>query len=371
MKRIIINGANGYLASNFINELLIRDYDVIALVRGNNKLSSKQRMINVLREMSNGKNLKLENMKICDYSLLNKDFLMSQKQLEDIFSIKVDYYHFAASLKYSEKTKNEIFETNLNGLENSINVFLKYASPDSRFFFISTAYSCGKMTELFEEKFYDNEGILSFRNYYELSKRLAENIVKKYIDSNGLNAHVIRPSQVVGNNKTGKTKTDFGIFDFSKRICNLAYRYSDETVRIKVDLNSTQNLIPIDTVVYYLMQTVATDKLPVIMNFVAKQAVKNGIIIKCLCDILPINIISNKHLDKDSMTPIERLIEIAMFFTGDYCDTNIQFGTSNLDKIIKINGSEINNKSLQLMLYYFIDSYLTEKQTYKLSLQDK
>ena len=48
MKRIIINGANGYVASNFINELLLNNYEVIALVRESKKQCPSERMGNVL-----------------------------------------------------------------------------------------------------------------------------------------------------------------------------------------------------------------------------------------------------------------------------------------------------------------------------------
>ena len=72
------------------------------------------------------------------------------------------------------------------------------------------------------------------------------------------------------------TKTDYGIFDFSKRIQNIAFKYPDRKVRIKVDLNSTQNLIPIDTVITYLMSAVKAKDVPVILNMIAKVSAKNA-----------------------------------------------------------------------------------------------
>ena len=44
MKTIIINGANGYVASHFINQLLKQKHKVIALVRPSNKNSPTERM---------------------------------------------------------------------------------------------------------------------------------------------------------------------------------------------------------------------------------------------------------------------------------------------------------------------------------------
>ena len=231
----------------------------------------------------------------------------------------------------------------------------------SRFFFISTAYSCGTFSGLFEEKFYANEDISRFRNYYELSKRVAENIVKKHIDKNGLNGHIIRLSQVVGDNKTGVTKTDYGIFDFTKRIHSLAYKYPNKTVRVHANPDSTQNLIPIDTVIGYLMRTVAVNEIPVIMNFISKNPIKNIHIINSICKLLPINIIPTKNIDREDMDALERLISVGMSFTGGYNNTNILFDTKKLDKVIISDDNEVNEHTVYKMMEYFINK-LSEKK---------
>jgi len=361
MKTIIINGANGYVASNFINKLLVHKYKVIALVRASNNCSSRQRMIDALSEINDGAYLNTKNLTVYSYSLLDDDFSIPKNYLEDIFSGDVDYFHFAASLKFTLKSKDEIFETNIGGLENSIKVFSKYAQNSSRFFFIGTAYSCGKISGLFKEKFYANEDISKFRNYYELSKRYAENVVKKHIDKNGLNGHVIRLSQVVGDNKSGVTKTDYGVFDFAKRIHNLAYKYPNKTVRVNVDSNSTQNLIPIDKVVAYLMRTVELNKVPVIMNFISKNPIKNIYLINSISKLLPIRIIPANNIERADMDALERLIAVGMSFTGSYNNTNLLFDTRKLDEIILSNGNEANENTVFKMMEYFIDN-LSEKK---------
>jgi nucleoside-diphosphate-sugar epimerase len=253
MKKIVINGANGYVASNFIVKLLQQNYSVIALARSNAKQSAEARMKEALLDMNEGEELDFSNLEVQDYSLFETDFALQKQELQHIFDGEIDYFHFAASLKFDIKSKEEIFGTNLQGVTNSVDTFLKYTKSSSRFFFVSTAYSCGRIEGTFEERFYENAEIDAFRNYYEQSKRYAENVIKNYIDEKGLNACILRLSQVVGNNETGITKTDYGIFDFSKRIQNIALKYPNRKVRIKVDPESTQNLIPIDTVVSYLM----------------------------------------------------------------------------------------------------------------------
>lgn len=354
MKKIIINGANGYVASNFINKLLAEDFSVIALARSTNKYSAEERMRNALLEMSNGKNVNFEKLEVYDYSLFEENFALPEKQLKEIFRGDVDYFHFAASLKFDIKSKTEIFDTNLQGVTNSVDTFIKHSETSSRFFFVSTAYSCGRIAESFEERFYENEEIEAFRNYYEQSKRYAENVIREYIEEKGLNACILRLSQVVGNNETGITKTDYGIFDFSKRIQKLANKYPNATLRLKIDPESTQNLIPIDTVVHYLMCSVKAEEVPVIMNLTAKTSIRNADLLTSLGKLLPINLVSDMSLQREEMNSLERIVAVGMSFTGAYIDIDIAFDTTQLDKVVQDDVKDVTPQSIYKMLEYFL-----------------
>lgn len=362
MKKIVINGANGYVASNFILKLLQSGYNVVALVRSNKKLSARERMQEALIEMNNGETVNFENLEVFDYSLFEKGFALSEEKLSRVFNGAIDYFHFAASLKFDIKSKEEIFGTNLQGVTNSVDTFMKYTNRESRFFFVSTAYSCGRIEGAFEERFYENAEIDAFRNYYEQSKRYAENVIKGYMDEKGLNACILRLSQVVGNNSNGITKTDYGIFDFSKRVQNIAQKYPNSTVRLKVDPNSTQNLIPIDNVVTYLMSAVKTDDVPVILNMIAKNSINNSDILRIISSFLPINLVPDMTLKNDEMTPLERIMAIGMSFTGAYIDTDLAFDTTNLDKIVDEEIIEPGAKSIQRMLDYFLNQFMDKSQ---------
>lgn len=356
MKRIIVNGANGYVASNFINSLLDNNYEVVALVRGNENISAARRIEEALTEINHGPFNHAGNLSVYNYSLVDPEFSLTDKELKQIFAKDADYFHFAASLKYDYKSKSELQLTNIGGVKNSMKVFSNYATANSRFFFIGTAYSCGHIDGVFEEKFYPDEDISAFRNYYEWSKRLAENTVKKQIES-GLNAHVIRLSQVVGNNQTGETRTDYGIFDFARRVYNLAKRYSDHSARAQITPECNQNLIPINVVVNYLMQVIKTDELPVIMNFVSGNPTKNADIISALKKISPLEIIPAPNLKHDEMSPLERLMAVGMSFTGDYTNIDIKFDTSARDNVLTTANDEMNESVVYKMLKYFIENH--------------
>jgi len=357
MKRIVINGANGYVASNFIKKLLAQGYQVVALVRAGDSETSEQKMHNALAKLTNNAPEKYENLQVCDYSLLDPEFGLSPAELSNIFGGEIDYFHFAASLKYDEKSREEIFTTNIDGLKNSLDVFQQYTGDNnSRFFFISTVYSCGKTSAVFEERFYDNEDISAFRNYYEQSKRFAENEVRSRIENDGLKAHVLRLSQVVGEQRTGVVKTDYGIFDFAKRIQNLAVRYPNCTIRLNVNPNATQNLIPIDLVVSYLLRMVELDEVPLIINLAAERSTTNEHIINKLNEMLPVHLKPIRKLDQSEMSAIERVISVGMSFTGAYIDTNLSFDTTCKQEVMRSNGLEINEQSVSDMLEYFIES---------------
>ena len=353
--RVVVNGANGYVASNFILELLKNGYHVTALVRKKGQESARDRMKNVLVEMNEGDDIAFDKLEVFDYSLFEENFKLPGELLTQIFGGNIHYFHFAASLKFDISSKEEIFGTNLQGVTNSIETFLKYTGTASRFYFVSTAYSCGKHDGVFMEQFYENAGIEAFRNYYEQSKRCAENLIKKYIDDKGLNACILRISQIVGNRETGVEKTDYGIFDFAKRIQRIAQQNPGITLRLQIDPESTQNLLPVDTLVDYFMQIIAAEDVPVILNIVSKSPVKNAVILKSLEDSLPVNLVADMNLQLDKMTRIERIIAVGMSFTGAYININPNFSTENLDHLIHKAPPNVTSEEINKMIAYFLN----------------
>lgn len=353
MQKVIVNGANGYVASHFVAEMLNKGYDVVALVRDAPDSNAQQRMKKALMKVDT--NLSFQNLKVFNYSLLQKNYSLSSKELTEIFCGHVDFFHFAASLKFKKREKEEIFKINVDGTKNSLKLFKEFSSEASRFFYISTVYSCGNISEPFKEKFYKNEGIENFRNYYEQSKRCAENLLRESIEKDKLNVHIIRLAQVVGDNRSGITQTDYGIFDFIKKLQKFSSTYPDEKVRIEIDPLATQNLIPIDQVVDYLVKVLKRKDLAVIFNFASRNPLKNSAIIDSVCSLLPVVIVPEKNLDKTILNRKERLIAKGMSFTGVYAKTHLEFDTTNLDKMILPNGNEVTNESLFRMIKFFVN----------------
>lgn len=354
MHKVVMSGANGYVASNFIVELLKLGYRVVALVRSKKSLSARQRMVTTLHEMGEIDPKAFERLEVYDYSLFEENFNLPAEQLRQIFSGKIHYFHFAASLKFDISSKEEIFGTNLQGVKHSVETFMRYSGSGSRFYFISTAYSCGKFEGIFEEKFYRNQGISAFRNYYEQSKRYAENVIRDYLEKDKLNASILRISQIVGNRETGVTNTDYGIFDFAKRIQRIAMRNPGIKLRLQIDPDCTQNLLPIDTVVSYFTQIIQNERLPAVLNLVSRNPIFNRDILKSLEQLLPIHLEANIDLKPSEMTALEKIIALGMSFTGAYIDINPQFDTANLDRVIWNKQPEVTRREIHQMLEYFL-----------------
>jgi len=361
MRKIIIDGANGFVASHFIKEITEHNKNVTALTRGNDRQSSQKRMEEALLKTDALKEL-MDSIKVYDYELKKENFALSDISISEIFNEDVDFFHFAADLRFSEKDKEQIFSTNIDGMENAISTFLKYATPSSRFFYISTVYSCGKTKEPFKEKFYPDEKIEYFRNYYEQSKRFAENRLKAHMENKRFNLHIIRLAQVVGNRETGVTTTNYGVFDFAKRIKSLSKRYPNETVRIRIKSDSTQNFIAVNVVARYLYEISQIQKLPIIINVNGNSYVKNKSITKCLSKLLPINIIHDETLEPQQMTSLERIIAAGMKFTGIYANTIIRFDRTQLEKLVDTSDELISDESLCRMINYFIENIKKEKR---------
>lgn len=357
MSKILINGANGYLASNLIALLLEKNHQVVALVRPSKETDPTDRMRQALKECTDQPSIyNSQNLEVMSYDLHAEDFGMMGEQAKQLFDDCVDYFHFAATLKFSEKAKDEIFDTNVDGVKNSVNFFQKYANASARFFFVSTAYSCGITTENAQEKIYPIAGIEHFRNYYEQSKRYAEHVIAEEVKGNHLNGYILRPSQVIGNSQTGVTKTDFGVFDFVKRMAYLAKRYPNETVRMRGDATMTQNLIPVDVLVDMMAKVIGKDDLPFVTHLVATEPTRNIDIINHLNSILSIHIVFQPLLQTAEMSALERILDAGMAFTGSYSRCHINFDSQNLKYLGAGETIKVKKETLYQMIAYFLEN---------------
>lgn len=122
-----------------------------------------------------------------------------------------------------------------------------------------------------------------------------------------------------------------------------------------MDPEATQNMIPVDNVVAYLMKMLKRKDLPVILNFAGRKTVKNSELARIVNKVLPVEVIQQKDLEKKDLNRLEKMVASFMSFTGNYANANLEFDTKNLEKAVSPNGNEVTPESLHKMVAYFVD----------------
>lgn len=159
-------------------------------------------------------------------------------------------WHSAASLKYKETDRAEIFSDNLNGTRNVMEFAL--ASNVEVVNYLSTAYVSGNLQgKIFERNVEDNGGAPC--NCYEESKIASEKLLRTYTQ---LHSRIFRPGVVIGHSKTRKATSFSGLYGFirdlkmfNRRISRkLGAFYSHRAVCLVANPEANINFIPIDAV---------------------------------------------------------------------------------------------------------------------------
>ena len=181
-KKILITGANGFLGSALSRIALEKKYKVRAFVRENSDLS----------------NLKNLNIEIIRGDLRSKESILNASNGCDSF------IHTAADYRLWARKPSEIYESNVFGTENLLDVVSKI--KNHRLVFTSSVATLGilkdrEANESTPVKFSDMVGD------YKKSKYLAEKIVYEYIKNKSLNCLIVNPSTPIGPGDIKPTPT--------------------------------------------------------------------------------------------------------------------------------------------------------------------
>lgn len=337
MTRLVVDGANGFVGANLVARALLDDpsREVVALSRGGpGRMRAALEEAVVLQDI--GAEVSTESLTPVDYTLTEPRLGLDADQLDEVFGEPCDYWHVAAMLDFSPMPVSELLATNVEGTRHAVDAFVSHAAPGSRFFQVSSAYSCGLIGDVARETWYPEAPPSAFRTYYESTKRQAELLVRDAIERHGLDAAIIRLGQVVGSSVSGRSTSDFGIYDFLRDMRRLTDRRPDEDVRIAAAVDSTLNLVPIDTLVGWLHELAAADGLagldPPIVHLVDGEAVPTAEFAAAVSRHLPVRlrIVSDEELAGTETTLLERLVAARLSYSGRYVAQRLDFARDNL-----------------------------------------
>ena len=115
--------------------------------------------------------------------------------------------HCASDTSFSARKREQVERTNLQGLENLLDVVKK--TRCRAFHLVSTAYVAGKAVGLCPEALRQADG---FHNVYEETKFRAEWLAARRCAENAIKLYVHRPSIVYGDAETGRTLAFNGLY---------------------------------------------------------------------------------------------------------------------------------------------------------------
>jgi nucleoside-diphosphate-sugar epimerase/pimeloyl-ACP methyl ester carboxylesterase len=263
---ILLTGATGFLGGHYLLRRIEWPGPVYVIVRGESERQARTRLYTHLTECaaSYGKSLTKDLLDARLHVLVGDitlpDCGLDACSLDRLRQAQVsEFWHCAASLKFEDRHRREIFEQNIGGTDNMLDLFRKVCPPHAdamhaEFVHISTAYSVGKMQGMIEETRHSLDR--EYNNTYEESKNLAENRVVDFCESHRLSYRILRPSVVMGpraSHHSGTTR--FGVYGFMKEV----YRLRETLSKLKHPLEllgserATANLTPVDECVYDML----------------------------------------------------------------------------------------------------------------------
>lgn len=174
MKTILVTGGAGYIGSAAVNELILKNFEVIVvdnLAKGNKS-------------------------KIHPKAKLFKGDLCNKKFLETIFSKnKIDaIMHFAAYKSVAESTKNPIkYSDNIKGTINLLNCVVK--NKIKKIIYSSSAAVYGNS----KKQIIDERTKINPMNYYGFTKLIGEELIEEYSKIYNLDYCIFRYFNVGGD----------------------------------------------------------------------------------------------------------------------------------------------------------------------------
>jgi len=191
---ILITGATGFLGGFLAGELIKRGRKTLLLVRPKGNDSAQKRTRKLLTFLD----IEPEHEPIVVPGEIDKPGLgLSAEHTKVLQNVK-EVLHCAADTSFAQRKKQQVEQTNLQGLQNVFN-----AVPNcERFYHMSSAYSAGKQEGIVKEEMLNPP---AFHNPYERSKNEAEKLITNLCREKGIELTIFRPSITYGDTTTGKS----------------------------------------------------------------------------------------------------------------------------------------------------------------------
>ncbi len=345
---ICITGATGFVGSHLLYDLLRQtELQLLALLRGE-ETSARRRLWKTLNDVAASRGgSPLTSAQLARLSVVSGDVTREQCGVDDTWCAELrdrvgQFWHLAASLKFEDKHRAEIYEMNVSGTNHALALAAHWNV--ARFVYMSTAYVCGTREGAIPEQLFDSNTV--FHNEYERSKCAAEHMVIDRCQAVGMDARIVRPSIVVGPRQTyapGGSQT--GLYGFIREIHGVhnTLRAMQTSLVLEGTASAPLNFVPVDEVssalialerdgfadgpIYHLTSDSCPD-VATTMATIARQ-----------CAVCPIEVIDQRCRPA---TPVERLFDARARFYRPYMSGQRRFLRARGGRV-EVSGRELNH----------------------------
>jgi len=249
-RRRVMTGATGFVGSHFALRLLRAKSGPLTLTRAESHDVARERVSQAVGNAA----LALAEDGIDAEELplaLAADLTRPSAGLDEValgwlrHAAPQEFWHFAASLRYEDRHRAEIFASNLDGTRVALE--LARALDCDTFVYVSTAYTAGRRSGTIPEELPGFDA--GFNNAYEESKAHAEHAVAEFCARAGLRRVILRPSIVIGPYATkGTGGSNTGLYGFLREVQRAAnaLRAFARPIELAGDPDTACNLVPVD-----------------------------------------------------------------------------------------------------------------------------
>lgn len=183
---ILITGASGMLGSHVLYQLCLTDNKIRAIKRENSNIEVVLKVFSFYSDQPKRLLSKVE--------WVNAD-LLDEHQLDSAFSGVKKVYHCAAKISFSKKHENILFQTNVEGTKNIVDLCLHHGIE--KLCHVSSVAAIGKTLDGGEATEQTLWADSPENSSYAMSKYQGELEIWRGIEE-GLNAVIVNPSVILG-----------------------------------------------------------------------------------------------------------------------------------------------------------------------------
>lgn len=244
MKTILMTGVTGFLGASLAARLLHSGWRVIALSRRD---ADGARTKASIEEALAGFNMTLaaslwDHLDVIDAAHRPLHMCLDDRRVSesDIF------WHGAAEMAFLNSNLPTAFRSNVCFTSEMYQKIRKIAPRCQRFYYVSTAYTCGMGGRTVPEELHTAYPCI---NAYQTSKWCAEHALNHLHQIHGLPVTIFRPTMIVGHSKTAWTrKNGLGVYRFVDAVM-MVKRLGGSALRMNLSATGQPDMVPIDQVI--------------------------------------------------------------------------------------------------------------------------